>query len=313
MARSLSTDCKLVWRFAKSNRSQVIQRNEADNSVLRGSGQSDERKYSSMDASFQEMTTMMRQTKEHVNELARRQREKERLDHEKACRQWEEERLAYDKRHEEWTKESLEREQIRSRWEKESLARQKASREWEEECFSNEERRQRWDEECLGREKTRRLWEQECRANDRFCLEWREKRSQWDVERASRAQECRQLEEEYHHHVEECQQSEVNWAKFVQVWDVLGALSLPSNGRVTSILSSWPNKVSMRLLRSESSGEGFFDNLATSSFLDKQNFGTTVQRSLLGHDRDALWASASFANGVRAAFSTAMGLKSGRE
>jgi hypothetical protein len=112
MARSLSTDCKLVWRFAKSNRSQVIQRNEADNSVLRGSGQSDERKYSSMDASFQEMTTMMRQMKEHVNELVRRQREKERLDHEKACRQWEEERLAYDKRREEWTKESLEREQI---------------------------------------------------------------------------------------------------------------------------------------------------------------------------------------------------------
>lgn len=250
------------------------------------------------------------------HENARHRWDRERVDHENACRQWEKERVEHEelnlKRGEErrnhettrklWEQECVEHANRRYQWEKEHVDHEGLSRQREKECRMYEEIRCQWDED-------RRQWEEQRCANEKIYVEWEEERRQWHFAGVLHAQKCLQWKGLCHQRETQLEQWEEGWTRFVHNWDILSSLSIPSNGRSNAVLNSWPDKVSMRLLRSEGVGQGFFDKISRTSLWSEHGFSKSMRNSLHGHKEGAMWASARFAHGIKAAFNTSRDIK----
>lgn len=278
----------------------------------------------------------------HGNE--QRRWEKECLSHEKTRQIWEQERLDHETIRRRWEKERVEHENTRHRWEKEHIEHQEASLKrrkellnhetirqlWEEECVEHAGIRHRWEKElvdheelscqrdkerrvnkekCCQWDEERRQWEEERCENEKMYLQWEEERCKWHLAGVLHAQKYRLWKEQCHQHENELRRWDVGWTNFVHNWDILSSLSIPSNGKCNTMLSSWPNKVSMRFLRSEGIGEGFFDKISRTSLWSEHGFSETMRRSLHGHDEKVIWASARFTNGIKAAFDTSRAIE----
>lgn len=310
MARSLLSDCKLIWNSTHTSQSQAARQNEAESQLARDSGRWSRGIPEGQNRLLHEFDPLLKyQIDKNLTEEKRRQWNEELLKHEKARRHWMKECLDHENTRHQWAKDCLDHEKIRHQWEKERVDHENTRLKWENERVDYENARHQWEKDRFDHDEATRQWEQERCAHETISLQWEDERRQWDLGRALHAQKCVQRQEQYHRHEEQRRQLQTDWTKFVQVWDMLGSLSIPLNGTATNVLSSWPNKVSMRLLRSEAIGEGFFDNLVRTSSWGKHGFSMSMRRSLHGNDGGALWASARFAHSAKAVFTNATGIE----
>jgi hypothetical protein len=250
------------------------------------------------------------------HETIRRRWEKERVDHENTRLQWEKERIEHEEANLKRGKELFNHETIRQLWEEKCVEHVDICHRWEKELIDHEELSCQRDKErrvnkekCRQWDEERRQWEEERCANEKMYLEWEEERCQWHLTGVLHAQKYRLWKEQCHQRETELRRWDVGWTNFVHNWDILSSLSIPSNGKCNTMLSSWPNKVGMRLLRSEGIGEGFFDKILRTPLWSEHGFSETMRRSLHGHDEKAVWASARFANGIKAAFDISRGIE----
>jgi hypothetical protein len=342
--RSANKKKRCQWDTKRLEHEQTRRQWEEERSV-------NEKKRRQWDTERLEHEQTRRQWEEErsANKKKRCQWNTERIEHEETRRQWEEERSVNDKRCRQWDAERGANEKMCLQWKKKRYQWKEERHQWDLERAHHAQRYRRWQSQYHHHEEQRRQWE----AGSRYQEHKHSQKQKMGNQNSVAGESNHGLIERHTAYAYKAQDTEIragvtpqskkggsdcteafplgrfgefgadhfgieitgarNWERYVQVWNMLGSLKISSNGQAMSVLSSWPNKVSIRLLQSKAVDEGFLDNLVRDSHWGKHGFSTNMQHSLHGRKQEALWASAKLAQSVKAAFSMVTGPERGSE